>query len=521
MDQQQPKQNIRIWLGRLARLAVFCLLVLVMVALLDQILWDKGGTIMGFYEEPKNTIDVLFIGGSHANAAFAPTRMFERQGFTGYVLYSWSQPPWTSYHYLKEGLKTQTPKVVVLDAYGLTYGHTYMTDIQINSTSDQYSMLIRPGYNRLRLALAMSASQTNHRPFTDYFSLFQFHNRWKALKKEDLLWFLQDYSTTGKGYGPIYTTEAYPPQVMEPGTPENDLMEAPCEKYLLRFFELAEKEGFQLVVTALPYECTAEEYGIYAKTARLCAEHGVPFLNYFDPDTAAEAGFDWADQMAEHAHVNYKGAEVISAHIADWLAARYALPDHRQDPAYDSWHAAAAVENADLARMELRLTADLAGILQKAKDAGYLAVVATRGDLAQNAAQETGGFAAVQDAFAQQGLDTAVFGRPGGFGLYLLEPGTGWRQQIGETGQPGALAVEARLADYLPEGGLPAGSGPDEDHALLSARADGETAAVWFGGEQVLLDHDGIGVVVVEPATGRLVQSISFNAADGYTPYTD
>ena len=91
------------------------------------------------------------------------------------------------------------------------------------------------------------------------------------------------------------------------------------------------------MVTALPYECTAEEYGIYAKAARLCAENGVPFLNYFDPATAAEAGFDWASQMAEHAHVNYKGAEAISAHIAAWLAERYALPDHRADPAYADW----------------------------------------------------------------------------------------------------------------------------------------------------------------------------------------
>ena len=126
----------------------------------------------------------------------------------------------------------------------------------------------------------------------------------------------------------------------------------------------------------------------------------------------------------------------------------------------------------------------------------------------------------MQDAFAQQGLDPGILTQPGGFGLCLLEPGTGWQQQTGKTGQAGdaALTLEVRLADYLPEGGLPAGNGPDEAHALLTARADGETAAVWFGGEQVQLDHDGVSVVVVEPATGRLVQSISFDAADGYAP---
>lgn len=504
--QQQPKQSAHIWRLRLVRLAVFCLLALGMVAFIDQVLWDKGGTIMGFYEEPRETIDLLLIGGSHANAAFAPTQMYERQGFTSYVLYSWSQPPWTSYHYLKEGLKTQKPRVVVLDAFGLTYGHTYMTDIQINSTSDQYSMLIRPGYNRLRLALAMSASQTNHRPFTDYFSLFQFHNRWKALKKEDWLWFLQDYSTTGKGYGPLYTTESFPEQIMPADTPENSLMEEPCEKYLRRFFALAKEEGFELVVVALPYECTADEYGIYAKTARLCAENGVPFLNYFDPATAAEAGFSWADDMAEHAHVNYKGAKKLSAHLADWLAARYALPDHRQDEAYAAWDAAAAAENADLARMDLRMTADLAGILQKAKKAGYLTLLASRGR------PQPEGLGEIEAALAGAGLDTAALKTDtAGVGLWLLGPDDSPdapKEQL--QGPMGETLTLSRV--------LAGGTGQETE---LIAEADGSALSIRLGKEELALDRDGISVVVLDPATGQLVQNICFDAQDAYAPYTD
>lgn len=519
--QQAQRPEHRLWLRRMARLAAFCLLAVLVLALLNQLLCSKDGTIRGFYEEPKGSIDLLFVGGSHANAAFSPTRMFEQEGFTSYVLYSWGQPIWASYHYLKEGLKTQKPRVVVLDAFGLTYGHTYMTDEQINSTSDQYSMLIRPGLNRLQLALAMSACQTNHRPFTDYASLFQYHNRWKALTEKDWLWFLPDERTTNKGYGPGYTIEPFAPQTMPPDTAENDLMEPQCEAYLRRFFALAEREGFSLVVAALPYECTAEEYGIYARAARLCAENGVPFLNYFDPATAAEAGFDWADHMAEHAHVNYRGAEAISAHIAAWLAGRYALPDHRADPAYADWQAAAAVENADRARMDLRMTADLAGILQKAEENGYLVAITVRGELAQNGAQGTDGFAAVRDAFAAAGLDANVFDTPGGCGLCLYGPGTGWQQQTAPPGAEAPLTAEARLADLLPAEPSPVGSGPDEAHALLTVSVSDAAAEVWFGGEQAALAHDGVSVVVVDPAAGQLVQSICFNAADGYAPYTD
>ena len=166
---------------------VFVLLAGILVAYTDRVLWNKSGTIMGFYEEPKNSIDVLYLGGSHSNAAISPTQIYHEQGYTGYVLYSWSQPIWTSYHYLKEGLKRQKPKVVVLDSFGLVYGHTYISDVDINNVSNEWSLLIPPSLNRVQLAMAMSRCQTDHRPFYRYASLLENHNRWKVLTKEDLL----------------------------------------------------------------------------------------------------------------------------------------------------------------------------------------------------------------------------------------------------------------------------------------------------------------------------------------------
>lgn len=507
MRHQQPKPNHASRWRRAVPPLVFCLLTLVLFVVLDQLVWDKGGTMSSFYVEPVDSIDVLFIGGSHTNAAFSPTQIFTRQGFTSYVLYSWSQPPWTSYHYLKEGLKTQKPKVVVLDAFGLTYGHTYMTDNQTNSISDQYSMLIRPGLNRLQLAFAMSRCQTNHRPVSEYFSLFQCHNRWKTLKPEDWLWFAYKPDiSTGKGYGPLYTTESIPVQEMPAGTAENDLMEPVCEEYLRRFFALAREEGFALVVTALPYECTADEYGIYAKIARLCAENEVPFLNYFDPDTAAQAGFDWTQHMAEHAHVNYRGAEALSAHMAAYLDARYDLPDHRQDPTFAGWQDAAALEAYDLMQMDLRVTTDLAAVLQKAENAGFLVLAATRGDPRADAA----GLDSVRAAFVAEGLNTAPLDEAGGCGMYLRLPGGAWQQQTAGSGD-GPLTLTLSADETGLEGAEPS----------LSAFADGQSLEVWVAGEQVALDHDGVSLIIIDPARGKLVHSVCFNASEDYAAYTD
>lgn len=155
--------------------------------------------------------------------------------------------------------------------------------------------------------------------------------------------------------------------------------------------------------------------------------------------------------------------------------------------------------------MDLRMTADLAGILQKAQKAGYLTLLASRGVLA---AGEPEGLEGVCAAFESAGLDTAAL-RAGsvGVGLWLLGPNGPEQQLWGRMGEELALARA-----FGPAGG---------PQAELAARANGHTLSIRLNGEELALDHDGISVVVADPVTGRLVQNICFDSADGYAPYTD
>ena len=86
----------------LPRAVAFCALALALLFYLTGMLWNRTGVSMPLYAEPENTIDVLYLGSSKSNAAIAPTQMYTAHGFTGYVMYSWSQPVWTSYYYMKD-----------------------------------------------------------------------------------------------------------------------------------------------------------------------------------------------------------------------------------------------------------------------------------------------------------------------------------------------------------------------------------------------------------------------------------
>ena len=77
--------------------------------------WASSCTHNGFYQMKKNTVDVLFIGPSTSGAGFIPQELYNGYGIVSYNLSEGSQSTFTSYYWLKEALKFQKPKVIVLE----------------------------------------------------------------------------------------------------------------------------------------------------------------------------------------------------------------------------------------------------------------------------------------------------------------------------------------------------------------------------------------------------------------------
>ena len=69
------------------------------------------------YVQPKNKIDVLFLGSSHVHCNVNTQLLWDEYGMAAYLMTGAEQPIWNSYYNLKEALKTQKPKLVVLDMF--------------------------------------------------------------------------------------------------------------------------------------------------------------------------------------------------------------------------------------------------------------------------------------------------------------------------------------------------------------------------------------------------------------------
>ncbi|MCI2047477.1 MAG: hypothetical protein LKJ90_07150 [Faecalibacterium sp.] len=476
----------------LCRLLAFLVLFAVLLVYVTGMLESKGSTVAGFYDEAKNSVDVVYLGGSHANAAFDPMTLYHDYGYTGYVMYSWAQPMWTSYYYLEEALKTQAPKVVVLDAFGMAYGNTYISTNDTDATSDDFSLLIRPSFTRAKLAFAMSAAQAEHKSVTRYLSYINYHNRWKTLTAQDWLWPFAKAHAAGKGYGPIYTTESHAPQyaVAEPAAAT---IYPPCMEYLNKIKALCDQNGASLVLTVAPYIVASDaEYDLYRQVGSWCEQNNVAYLNYLEDAPAERIGFDYGADLGDHGHVNWRGAAKITADVGSYLAANFALPDHRGDAAYAQWDSDLAAQQRDAQNMELKLQAELGGLLDAAFADNYVTVVAVRGNLAGTAPYT------VTDTMKAHQMSPELFSETNAAALYVFVGGE--KVYADDTGAGSRQYQEGALA--------------------FTAACTPEAAAVTQNGENICRDQAGINVVVFDRTTGERIQSIAFLAGQGYASYT-
>ena len=65
--------------------------------------------------QPENSLDVLFLGDSEAYSGFVPMALWKDTGIASFVCASVDQKPYETEDFLREALKNQSPKVVVLE----------------------------------------------------------------------------------------------------------------------------------------------------------------------------------------------------------------------------------------------------------------------------------------------------------------------------------------------------------------------------------------------------------------------
>lgn len=292
---------------------------------------DGDYVLKTFYREKPQTVDVFFIGSSRVYCHINPAVLYTDHGIASFNLASARQPPWSSYHYLVEGLKTQMPKLVVFDATCLDLTKPVFLNLKNHTLKNTTGY--KPSLNRLEALLAVAPEDE----IPEYlFDFYHYHNRYTDLGPQDFKpWMGERIYKYYKGFTILYRTQ----KIKNPHNWDDDTclaLPVECEDYYRRIIELCKARNIPLLIILSPYPSTSSyKISLFNEAGKIAAEYNVPFINFnhlYD-----EIGLDFNTDIADEWHVNYLGSLKYSRYLGNYLNTNYNLPDHRKDAGYRSW----------------------------------------------------------------------------------------------------------------------------------------------------------------------------------------
>ncbi len=111
---------------RIIRVLSLVLAVVLVVALLQEFVLCHADhnrqRLKGFFEEEKQSLDVVFLGASEVYSDFAPGYAYEYSGMTSYLFATQSNSILNYKSQLKNILSRQNPELIVIELNGAVYG---------------------------------------------------------------------------------------------------------------------------------------------------------------------------------------------------------------------------------------------------------------------------------------------------------------------------------------------------------------------------------------------------------------
>ena len=284
-----------------------------------------------YYRLPKNTVDVLFIGSSHAFRSLDPSVMYGKSGISSYALGSNAQPMWITYYYLKEALRTQKPKVVCLEAYKVYLQKDYSDA----PTVIKGTISMRTPWNYL--ASLWVSIEDKHEYLDCALGFPWFHTRYRELSvRQDFApHYGKPYYEDFLGFFGEKPKAVELPSGVEQVTKEQKISDK-TRLYLDKIVRLSQEQDFELLFLIAPYYTDAVERQPYYNSLQNYADaNGIPMINgnlLYDT-----LGLDEKTDFGRGNHLSMSGAVKFSRYVSRYLSSHYELADHRGNKKYGRW----------------------------------------------------------------------------------------------------------------------------------------------------------------------------------------
>ena len=331
-----------------------------------------GGGFPHLYQE-KADIDVMFFGSSHAHCTIDHGYLWDQYGIAGYTLSAGSQNLAGTYYFVKEALRVQKPKVIMVECWGASGGEIKNgeSDVYRNTLGMRWSAPIFEYLDYLANNMEMDSTWKNQ----VLCKIPIVHSRYTELTQSDF----KDNIPFMRGYRGSF-------DIVSIGTPEAadnyDTLEIgkSKEEFLQKVIDVARENDVEVVFFVSPYYLTDEEQMQFNRVAEFAVANNVPFINF--NHLYEEIGLDFEKDMRDESHVNNDGAVKVTEYLSQFLKEEYDISDRRGQAGYELWEQNALyLRNKEL-QHELGSAGDINEYLQRLSEMEeeHLTVLALTGN---------------------------------------------------------------------------------------------------------------------------------------------
>ena len=288
--------------------------------------------IAGFYGEKKDSLDMVYIGGSAAFVYYESLRAFEQVGIASYNFATNRMQAELYKMMIKEVLKRQKPEVIVIDARAFQYREKDQLPTEVAYRNVLTGMPL--SINKIEFIHENVEKYLGEDDTSYYFDIIKYHRNLEKIKINDQIKMaFNKYTNPLKGFY-FVPKVAEQPKIVNNTDTKTPVAEE-TEKILIDLLEYCKTTDCNYLFVVSPYveqELHKENFNYISE---IINQYGYNFLDtndYYD-----EMKLNFETDLYNYSHVNIFGADKYTDFLCEYLIENYNLPDRREDENYQEW----------------------------------------------------------------------------------------------------------------------------------------------------------------------------------------
>lgn len=271
-----------------------------------------------FHNMPDNSFEVIGYGSSHMWRGMNPIELYNQYGIGAYNYGCNWQKLNTTLLFLKDSLRTQSPKVVLIETYLVD---DYKNDQNVDG--EIYYTTAIDEFDGKREYLKQALGNDKERYLAYYMPLCAFHDNWIDISKKSFEAAVNNdfYKTMGF----VSSEKVTPVVIPEKNTFNQNSLSDESIAILDEIVEICDEANIDIIFYTTPwqgdynYSKAMEEY--------VLDKNNCVYIDLYEK--IEEIGLDGTTDFSDEGHLNTSGSNKVADYLGEYLIGHYELTDFR------------------------------------------------------------------------------------------------------------------------------------------------------------------------------------------------